>query len=144
MPIIYLYTNIPYATFAFELQHLTPDAHEQSIAHSPTHPENAVVLSLPCKVTHATHAPTRLREHQQRHGTHAHGHRYNWQGLSQLRGLGAKARRSLAQLGPYSWDRFEWCQFSSPKRFLQVCRTTHMQCFVAVYVHPWHVVGISE
>eukprot|EP00983_Pelagomonas_calceolata_P071656 1151352-Pelagomonas_calceolata.AAC.1 len=45
--------------------------------------------------------------------------RYNWQGLSELKGLGAKARRSLAQLGPYTWDKFQWCQFRSPKRFLQ-------------------------
>mmetsp|Transcript_8185 Transcript_8185/g.17545 ORF Transcript_8185/g.17545 Transcript_8185/m.17545 type:complete len:457 (-) Transcript_8185:169-1539(-) len=44
---------------------------------------------------------------------------YNWQGLSQLRGLRAKARRSLAQLLPYSWDRFEWMTFHSPRRFLQ-------------------------
>ncbi|KAI8468839.1 MAG: PSS-domain-containing protein [Monoraphidium minutum] len=45
--------------------------------------------------------------------------RYNWQGLSQLDGLGAKARRSVAQLLPYSWTRFEWMVFQSPKRFLQ-------------------------
>jgi len=45
--------------------------------------------------------------------------RYNWQGLSSLQGLRAKARRSLAQLGPHSLDHFDWCQFSCPKRFLQ-------------------------
>ena len=40
---------------------------------------------------------------------------YNWQGLSQLGGLGAKARRSAAQLLPYSWSRLDWMVFQSAR-----------------------------
>lgn len=45
--------------------------------------------------------------------------RYDWQGLSELRSLGAKARRSLSQLLPYSWERFHWAAFRSPRRLLE-------------------------
>ena len=44
---------------------------------------------------------------------------YNWSGLSAERTLWGKARRSLQQLGPYSWDDFDWRLTSSPRRFLQ-------------------------
>lgn len=44
---------------------------------------------------------------------------YNWQGLSELPTMRQKAVRSLQQFLPYSWDRFTWMTFSSPKRFLQ-------------------------
>ena len=44
---------------------------------------------------------------------------YDWSGLSQERTLAGKARRSLQQLGPYSWDAFDWRLTASPRRFLQ-------------------------
>lgn len=44
---------------------------------------------------------------------------YNWRGISQQRGLAAKARRGLLQFTPHSWDDFRWRAFSSPKRCLQ-------------------------
>ena len=44
---------------------------------------------------------------------------YNWSGISQQPNLLAKAKRSLLQFTPYSWDNFDWRIFSSPKRCLQ-------------------------
>ena len=37
--------------------------------------------------------------------------KYNWQGLSQLPSLKAKAQRSVQQLLPYSWDSYQWMTF---------------------------------
>lgn len=51
---------------------------------------------------------------------------YNWSGLAAERTLWGKARRSLQQLGPYSWDDFDWRLTASPRRFLQ--------CFLPVVV----------
>ena len=58
------------------------------------------------------------------------------QGLSELPGLGAKARRSLLQLLPYSWTRLNWAVFSSPKRLLQVPRVPHLSCVLHVLYTP--------
>ena len=44
---------------------------------------------------------------------------YNWSGLSQQPSLTAKAKRSLLQFTPYSWDDFQWRAFSTPKRCIQ-------------------------
>jgi phosphatidylserine synthase 2 len=44
---------------------------------------------------------------------------YNWSGLSQQTSLTAKAKRSLLQFTPYSWDDFQWKAFSTPKRCVQ-------------------------
>ncbi|GAB4819217.1 hypothetical protein N2152v2_006263 [Parachlorella kessleri] len=44
---------------------------------------------------------------------------YNWTGLSQQPSLLAKAKRSVLQFTPYSFDDFQWGVFSSPLRFLQ-------------------------
>ena len=44
---------------------------------------------------------------------------YNWSGLSQQPSLSAKAKRSLLQFTPYSWDDFQWRAFSTPKRCIQ-------------------------
>jgi hypothetical protein len=41
--------------------------------------------------------------------------KYNWQGLSQLPTLGAKAKRSVQQLLPYSWDSYQWMTFRSAR-----------------------------
>ncbi len=45
---------------------------------------------------------------------------YNWTGLSQQPSLLAKAKRSVLQFTPYSFDDFQWGVFSSPLRFMQV------------------------
>eukprot|EP00878_Enallax_costatus_P043711 GHUV01051770.1.p1 GENE.GHUV01051770.1~~GHUV01051770.1.p1 ORF type:complete len:341 (+),score=51.35 GHUV01051770.1:106-1128(+) len=44
---------------------------------------------------------------------------YNWQGLSELSTLHQKAKRSFAQLLPYSWTKLDWMAFSGPGRCLQ-------------------------
>ena len=44
---------------------------------------------------------------------------YDWSGLSQQRTALDVARRSLAQLGPHSWDDFDWRLTSSPARCMQ-------------------------
>ena len=44
---------------------------------------------------------------------------YNWTGISAHSTLGGKAKRSLLQFTPYSWDSFEWRAFSTPQRCLQ-------------------------
>lgn len=44
---------------------------------------------------------------------------YNWTGVSAETTLRGKAKRSLLQFTPYSWDSFEWQSFSTPKRCLQ-------------------------
>ncbi len=49
----------------------------------------------------------------------ARAQNYNWTGLSQHATLGAKAKRSLLQFTPYSWDDFQWRAFSTPGRCLQ-------------------------
>jgi phosphatidylserine synthase 2 len=49
----------------------------------------------------------------------ARAQNYNWTGLSQQATLGAKAKRSLLQFTPYSWDDFQWRAFSTPLRCLQ-------------------------
>lgn len=44
---------------------------------------------------------------------------YNWTGISGHTTLSGKAKRSLLQFTPYSWDNFEWRAFSTPLRCLQ-------------------------
>ena len=44
---------------------------------------------------------------------------YDWSGLSQQRTVLDKARRSIQQFGPHSWDDFDWRLTSSPLRCLQ-------------------------
>jgi len=44
---------------------------------------------------------------------------YNWTGISGHATLSGKAKRSLLQFTPYSWDNFEWRAFSTPLRCLQ-------------------------
>eukprot|EP00877_Chromochloris_zofingiensis_P010041 jgi/Chrzof1/5290/Cz15g21010.t1 len=45
--------------------------------------------------------------------------KYNWQGISQLPTLKQKAQRSVEQFLPYSWTKFNWMVFSSPRRCLE-------------------------
>ena len=47
------------------------------------------------------------------------GQQYDWRGISQQPTYVDKAKRSLMQFLPYSWDRFEWRVFSSPVRFIE-------------------------
>ena len=42
---------------------------------------------------------------------------YNWRGISEQPTYKDKAKRSLMQFLPYSWDQFDWRVFSSPARF---------------------------
>ncbi|KAK9815001.1 hypothetical protein WJX73_004520 [Symbiochloris irregularis] len=44
---------------------------------------------------------------------------YNWEGLSKQPNLVAKAKRSVWQFSPHSWDSFHWHIFSSPMRCLE-------------------------
>ena len=44
---------------------------------------------------------------------------YNWRGISEQPTYADKAKRSLMQFLPYSWDKFEWKIFSSPARFIE-------------------------
>lgn len=49
----------------------------------------------------------------------ARAQEYNWAGLSQQATLSQKAKRTLMQFTPYSWDEFDWRVFSTPTRCLQ-------------------------
>lgn len=44
---------------------------------------------------------------------------YDWRGMSQQPTLVAKAKRSVLQFTPSSFDSFQWSAFSSPLRCLQ-------------------------
>ena len=44
---------------------------------------------------------------------------YNWEGLSKQPNLVAKAKRSVWQFFPHTWDSFHWQVFSSPMRCLE-------------------------
>lgn len=44
---------------------------------------------------------------------------YNWEGLSKQPNLVAKAKRSVWQFFPHTWDSFHWQVFSSPLRCLE-------------------------
>ena len=44
---------------------------------------------------------------------------YDWRGLSEQPTVLAKAKRSIAQLGPKEYERFQWRAFSSPLRCLE-------------------------
>ena len=51
---------------------------------------------------------------------------YNWRGISELQGLGPRARRGMAQLLPYSWSSLKWTAFSSEKNArTHMCTYTH-------------------
>lgn len=41
---------------------------------------------------------------------------YDWSGLSQQKTVMDKAKRSLLQFSPHSWDDFDWHLTSSPMR----------------------------
>ena len=45
---------------------------------------------------------------------------YNWRTVSSYPTLRGKARRTLSQFAPFSWDTYAWEPLSSPGRFLQV------------------------
>ena len=55
---------------------------------------------------------------------------YDWQGLSELPTLRAKARRSAAQLLPYSWERFNWALFSSEQLLVLLLFCVLLCCVV--------------
>jgi hypothetical protein len=44
---------------------------------------------------------------------------YDWSGLSQQKTVMDKAKRSILQFSPHSWDDFDWQLTSSPKRCFQ-------------------------
>ena len=44
---------------------------------------------------------------------------YNWSGLSEQKTVMGKAKRSILQFTPHSWDDFDWRLTSSPLRCLQ-------------------------
>jgi len=44
---------------------------------------------------------------------------YDWSGLSQQKTVMDKAKRSLLQFSPHSWDDFDWRLTSSPLRCIQ-------------------------
>ena len=45
---------------------------------------------------------------------------YNWRTVSSYPTLRGKARRTLSQFSPFSWDTYAWEPLSTPGRFLQV------------------------
>ncbi|GMH38547.1 hypothetical protein BSKO_06431 [Bryopsis sp. KO-2023] len=65
---------------------------------------------------------------------------YNWRGISQQPTIIAKAKRSILQFMPYSWDIFDWQIFSGPGRCLQVLAmvlmflTVEVQSFFLKYI----------
>ena len=44
---------------------------------------------------------------------------YDWSGLSEQKTVMGKAKRSILQFSPHSWDDFDWRLTSSPLRCLQ-------------------------
>ena len=44
---------------------------------------------------------------------------YDWSGLSEQKTVIGKARRSVLQFSPHSWDDFDWRLTSSPLRCIQ-------------------------
>jgi Phosphatidyl serine synthase len=62
---------------------------------------------------------------------------YNWSGLSQQPSLTAKAKRSLLQFTPYSWDDFQWRASSTPKRCIQSLGLLTVFLLMEVRVPSW-------
>eukprot|EP01026_Neomeris_dumetosa_P009437 TRINITY_DN13203_c0_g1_i1.p2 TRINITY_DN13203_c0_g1~~TRINITY_DN13203_c0_g1_i1.p2 ORF type:complete len:236 (-),score=10.50 TRINITY_DN13203_c0_g1_i1:77-784(-) len=46
-------------------------------------------------------------------------HTYDWRGLKKHKGVIAKAKRSILQFTPKTFEHYQWSIFSSPKRCLQ-------------------------
>lgn len=61
---------------------------------------------------------------------------YDWSGLSEQKTVIGKAKRSILQFSPHSWDDFDWRLTSSPLR----C----MQCLFPIFLILLMEVGYSD